>query len=63
MDETERNPRAARPRSEPADRSWLVAALVISTIALGLGVLMIIGIKAGLITFDWVGPTAVFGVV
>ena len=53
----------AMPRSEPSDRSWLVALLAIVTIALVLGMLAIIGINAGLVTFDWLGPNAVIGVV
>jgi hypothetical protein len=43
---------APTPRFEPANRRWLVAVLVIATIALVLGMAIIIEIKAGLITLD-----------
>src|SRR2546430_16340952 len=43
---------APMPRFEPTNRRWLVAVLVIATIALVLGMAIIIEIKAGLITFD-----------
>ena len=56
-------PSTATPRSEPSDRSWLIAVLVIGTIALFLGMLLVIEINAGLVTLDWAGPNAVFGVV
>lgn len=50
------------PRSEPVDRSWLVAVLVIGTIAIVVLMLVIIAVHAGLGPFDWIGPNAVLGV-
>lgn len=40
------------PRSEPANHRWLVAFLVIATIALVLGMGMIMVVNAGLVTLD-----------